>query len=170
MGVLKNCRHDQFIQLIAQGLTSRAAYQLAGYRAEGHAKAGSKARDACATRLLNYAQSQQRLAEVRAAAGKRNDVSVDSLVEELDSAISFAREHKQPAAVVQGILAKARVTGNLVSRSEAGKPGAFDQAKSVADVIAQVKAELGPKAADALLAALLEPGDEPDEPAGGSIS
>lgn len=80
----------------------------------------------------------------------RTAVTVESLSEELDEAKALALKIDQPSAAVSAITVKAKLFGHLVDRKEVGKPGEFTDAQSPADVLAQVREQLGVDAAEAL--------------------
>jgi hypothetical protein len=54
------------------------------------------------------------------------EVTRETLLAELEEARQFAIEKGNPGAVVSAIVAKARVTGNIIDRREVGPAGAFD--------------------------------------------
>ena len=85
-------------------------------------------------------------------AANRNNVTVDSLLQELEDARVNAVGLGQPAAMVQATMGKARITGHIVNRSEAGKPGDFAGMDTAADVIKAAREELGDDIADMLQA------------------
>jgi len=130
MGPLRNPRHEKFAQLIwladAKNYRRGLAYQAAGYRARLDDKAKSCAADACACRLFKNVQIQARVREIAATAAKRNEVTEDSLIEELEQARIAALEAQQASAAVAATMGKAKVCGLLVERKETGKPGDFD--------------------------------------------
>ena len=130
MAPLRNPRHEKFAHLIwladAKNYRRGLAYQAAGYRARLDDKAKSCAADACACRLFKNAQIQARVREIAATAAKRNEVTEDSLIEELEQARIAALEGKQASAAVAATMGKAKVCGLLVERKETGKPGDFD--------------------------------------------
>jgi hypothetical protein len=130
MSPLRNPRHEKFAQLVwlADGKNYRRglAYQAAGYRARLDDKSKSCAADACACRLFKNVQIQGRIREIAATAAKRNEVTEDSLITELEQARIAALEAQQASAAVAATMGKAKVCGLLVERKEAGKPGDFD--------------------------------------------
>lgn len=87
-------------------------------------------------------------------AGKRHEVTVDSLVEELDEARDLARRTEQPAAMTAATMGKARITGNIIERKETGAPGDFSSLQTADEIIAKVRSELGEEAAKTVLALL----------------
>ena len=129
-GPLRNPRHEKFAQLVwradAKNYRRGLAYQAAGYRASLDDKSKSCSADACAHRLFKNAQVQRRIREISAMAAKRNEVTEDSLIGELEQARIAALEAQQASAAVAATMGKAKVCGLLVERKETGKPGDFD--------------------------------------------
>lgn len=74
---LDNLRHEQFAQLIAQGSTAPDAYIAAGFEAAHQGVAISSG-----SRLLNDPRVRRRVRELLAPGLKRNQASVDRLVDE----------------------------------------------------------------------------------------
>lgn len=60
MPALKNAKHEQFVRLIVKGVSAVDAYEQVGYTAKT-----ANALAACASRLLNDAKTQARLAELQ---------------------------------------------------------------------------------------------------------
>lgn len=108
-GPLKNARHEKFCLLVVEGEASGPAYAKAGFKSRS-----SKARDANAARLIATDKVKARLAELKGAAARRAEVSVDSLCRELDEAAAQAALLEQTSARVQAIMGKARITGHYV--------------------------------------------------------
>jgi hypothetical protein len=129
-GPLRNPRHEKFAQLVwqadAKNYRRGLAYQAAGYRASLDDKSKSCSADACAHRLFKNAQVQRRIREISVMAAKRNEVTEDSLIGELEQARIAALEAQQASAAVAATMGKAKVCGLLVERKETGKPGDFD--------------------------------------------
>src|SRR6516162_2386899 len=129
-GPLRNPRHEKFAQLVwqadAKNYRRGLAYQAAGYRASLDDKSKSCSADACAHRLFKNAQVQRRIREISAMAAKRNEVTEDSLIGELEQARIAALEAQQASAAVAATMGKAKVCGLLVERKETGKPGDVD--------------------------------------------
>lgn len=164
MPALKNPRHERFAQGLHKLGNARQAYREAGY----HAKQGATPRqsaplDRCATRLSKHVQVKQRLSELTAMATKRHEITVDSLLEDLEADRSLAHAEGQSGAAVGATMAKARLLGLIVDRKESGAPGEFANLQSVQEVVALIRRELGDREADAL-AALLQ-SDAPATPA-----
>lgn len=83
-------------------------------------------------------------------ATKRHEITVDTLLVDLEEDRALARSEGQGAAAVGATMAKARLLGFIVDRKESGQPGEFANLQSIQDVIALVRQELGEGAAQAL--------------------
>ncbi|TIS60719.1 MAG: Terminase small subunit [Mesorhizobium sp.] len=112
MSVLKNPRHERFAQGIAKGLSGKAAYVEAGYRSTGNAA------EVGAAKLVRNGKIAARIAELQARQVLRLDVTVESLVEELEIAREGALAARQYAAAINASIGKARLLGLLVDRQE----------------------------------------------------
>lgn len=64
-----------------------------------------------ACKMLKKPQIEARVAELRKVAAKRHDVSVDSLVEELEEARELAKQMENPTAMVAATMGKAKLLG-----------------------------------------------------------
>jgi hypothetical protein len=150
MPALKNQRHEKFVLALFEGKTATEAYQQAGYKP-------------CrknAARVTTFDDIKARLAELQSAVAKKSEVTVESLLDELEHARQRADSLDQLSAVVKSISEKARISGLLVQRVEVGGPGDFDDCEWVEDVKAT--------AADTVLAGLIEgfkPVDQQDRQA-----
>src|SRR5262249_36879372 len=120
MPVLRNPRWEVYAQELAKGKPAREAYVLAGY----------KKNDGNASRLKSNEKLTARVNELvertAANAAARAEVTVVSLLNELEEARKQAVEINQPSAAVSAIVAKAKVAGLIVDRKEVGKPGEFE--------------------------------------------
>ncbi|MER9936121.1 terminase small subunit [Mesorhizobium sp. M0088] len=110
--MLKNPRHERFAQGLAKGLSGKAAYVEAGYRSTGNAA------EVGATKLVRNGKIAARVAELQARQVRRLDVTVESIVAELEEARAAALAHKQLAAAVAASLGKAKLLGLIVDRAE----------------------------------------------------
>jgi phage terminase small subunit len=82
----------------------------------------------------------------RDQATKRNEITVDTLVDELNEARLIALQSPRGAsAAVSATLGKAKLLGLIIDRSEVGKPGEFDEmnAGQLRDFIAAEAETLG---------------------------
>ncbi|TBD45427.1 Terminase small subunit [Rhizobium leguminosarum] len=111
MPPLSNQRREGFCRAIVRGESASGAYagiyHVSGRTAEVN---GSK--------LLRNTAVSERIAELQGTAAQRTVKTVESLVADLDATIAFARECKNPAAMVAAINAQARLLGLVVDRSE----------------------------------------------------
>lgn len=132
MPVLSNPRWERFAQCIVQGLADRQgvysqgrAYQAAGYAAKDAGKSGGSA-EAAASRLLKRVKPVlDRVAELQSASARRKQVTIETIVDELDEARGIAKDEKQTSAMVSATTTKAKILGLQIDRSEVGKPGDF---------------------------------------------
>ena len=71
-----------------------------------------------AKELLDNPKITARIQELQEAHQSRHNVTVDSLTKELEDARDLATQNKQPSAVVQAVLGKAKIHGLLTDRHE----------------------------------------------------
>ena len=121
MPVLLNSRHEQFVRALYKGLPAHGAYTEAGYSpSRGNA-----------ARLRSNESVQKRLAELQGMAATSADVTVDTLVRELESARIVAMTQGNPSAAIAATIGKAKLLGLMVERKEKGAPGDFDIANRI---------------------------------------
>lgn len=65
-----------------------------------------------AKELLDHGKIAARLAQLQGEAAKRNEITVDSLLDELEEARQLARAEAQPSAMVSATMGKAKITGH----------------------------------------------------------
>jgi hypothetical protein len=127
MPALKNPRHEAFAQAIfkglADGLTQGECYLAAGY---GGQRKGKDAARFHASRLLHKYGILERVRELQEQAAKAKKATVDTIVDELETARQIARENKQASAMVSASTAKAKILGLEINRTEIGRPGDFN--------------------------------------------
>lgn len=92
---------------------------------------------------------------------KRHEITLDTLLADLESDRALAHCEGQGSAAVQATMAKARLLGLIVDRKETGKPGEFEGMTTVDEVLQAVRTELGDKVADALASELAAQVTEP---------
>jgi len=112
MPILKNPRHEKFALVLSEGKSASEAYALAGYKP-------------CrqnAARLTTKDDIRARLAEIQGVAAKATEVSIESLLNELEDARIRANSLDQLSTAVRAIEAKAKVSGIMVQRVEVGGP------------------------------------------------
>jgi phage terminase small subunit len=125
MPPLANPRREKFVQGLAEGLSGAESYRRAGYRGNGHSA------EAAASTLLKYVEVQTRLGEIRERAAKRNEVTVDTLIDlEQARQAALASDPPQTSAAVAATMGMAKLTGLLVERHEvAVQPSRHSAAK-----------------------------------------
>jgi phage terminase small subunit len=116
MPILRNPRHEKFATEIVAGKSAAEAYELAGY----------KSNYGNCIRLKGNERLVARVAELQHAGAARAEVSVASILEELEQARKIALKRGQPSAAVQASMCKAKILGLIIDRREVGDPGAFD--------------------------------------------
>ncbi len=115
MAPLKNARHERFAQALFWGKSAHQAYIDAGYKP-------------CrqnAARLTTNDDVRGRLTELQEAVAEANEVTVSSLLDELEAARRQAASLDQLSAADRAIEAKAKVSGLLVQRMEIGSANEF---------------------------------------------
>src|SRR6516164_8277358 len=126
MPALKSQRKEKFVLALFEGRSATEAYTLAGYKP-------------CrqnAARLTTKDDIQQRLAKLQSEAARSSQVTVASLLAELEDARSQATSLKQFSAVVRSIESKARISGLLTEKIEVKTISEqFDGCPSVEDII-----------------------------------
>lgn len=133
MPVLDHPRWEIFAQERAKGKTEVQAYELAGFSPD----------DGNASRLADRPEVKARIQELTGKAAERAEVTIASLLAELDEARDLAKEVKQPAALVAATREKAVLSGNRVEKKEVGAPGEFDDIGKLRDSIARDLKKLG---------------------------
>jgi hypothetical protein len=135
MPPLDNPRWEHFAQELAKGHRAQDAYVAAGY----------KANPGNATRLKLNEKIFARVKELLDRSAARAEVTVASLLNELEEARKLAAEINQPSAAVAATLGKAKVAGLIVERKEVGKPGDFEgmNVDELRDYITREAARLG---------------------------
>lgn len=135
MPAIPNPRHERFAQELAKGKTADEAYVVAGYAENRHN----------ASRLKTNEHVLKRVQELQTVAAERAEISLVSILAELEEARQLALKIAQPAAMVAASMGRAKLSGLVIDRSEVGKPGEFedmDEARLRA-FIAEETAELG---------------------------
>jgi hypothetical protein len=100
--MLRNPRHERFVQELATGKTADAAYVLAGYK-ENRSNAAR----------LNASQNiQKRVSEIQSLGAKLAAITIETLIAEAEAARSKAMREKGGAgAAIAAITAKAKLAG-----------------------------------------------------------
>jgi hypothetical protein len=115
MPVLRNPRHEKFAQEVAKGKTATAAMAAAGY---------SDPRNS--TRLTKNDEIRGRIEELQERGAVRAEVTVASLLGELEEARKLALKRGQASAAAQCSMGKAKILGLIIDRREVGEVGPFD--------------------------------------------
>ncbi len=141
MPVLRNARHEKFCQELAQGKSAAEAYVSAGFR-PSRQNAG---------RLRTRDDINERTLELQCNAARSCEVSIQSILNELNEAIAVARERGQAQAMVSASSMKAKLTGLMIDKQELRvSEGEFDESMSVEEILQKVSREAGLDAAIAL--------------------
>ena len=112
---------ESFCQAIITESNNSDAYRKSLYSTK-NSSAATINRRACA--LLKKGKIVARVAELKARALERHDVTVDSLVKELEEARDVAKSEGSPASMVSASMGKAKLHGLLVEKHthEGGDP------------------------------------------------
>jgi hypothetical protein len=105
MPALKNPRWEIFAQGVANGLPAYKAYLDAGF------KSSVAAASTDGPRLLRNAQVANRVRELLDHLAESMAVTRESLAAEINQGIVLAHQTDQPAAVISGAMAKAKLFG-----------------------------------------------------------
>jgi len=124
MPPLPNQRQERFSQELAKGRTQGQAYAIAGYRYTESNHGGN------ASRLSENERVKARIKELSAPVAVKTQVTVESMIRELDEDIALAREHAQMGAAVSARALKAKLAGLLIDRKEVGTPGEFESMRA----------------------------------------
>ena len=146
MATALNPRQLRFVtEWMKHGNASRA-YALAGYQPQTQ-----RSLEVASSRLLSHVEVKREINRRKAAMIKRADVTLDKLLQDLADDRALARRLDQPSAAIAATQLTAKLCGHLIERKESGAPGDFAAAKTEAEVVDQVRAELGDAAANLLL-------------------
>ena len=102
---LDNPRWEKFAQLRASGLPAYQAYREAGY------KCSEKDAFSASSVLSRNVKVLARIRELLAELAERMSVTRESIAAEIDQGIQLAHQERQPAAVISGAMAKAKLYG-----------------------------------------------------------
>jgi len=101
-------RQKAFARLVHEQVPPYQAYGLAGYRQH----------ESNPYRLRENERVKRYMSELEAQTMERHEVTVDSLLTELEEARLNAKAAKQPSSEVSAIMGKAKLAGLLVDRQE----------------------------------------------------
>lgn len=112
-------KQEAFAQIYARtGSPIKAYMEVYKPNIDISTKKGKNAVAARAFRVANAPGVTERTHELRRQIAAANVVTVETLVDELAVAGEMAKELRQPAAIVQIVLAKAKLLGMLVDKVE----------------------------------------------------
>lgn len=131
MPVLRNQRHELFAQELAAGRSASEAYERAGY----------KSNYGNCIRLKGNERVEARVAELQNRGAAHAEVTIVSLVQELEDARQLAVERGQASAAVAATMGKAKVTGQIIDRAEVRNPDDFED-KTMEELIEIVSKQL----------------------------
>ena len=125
MPVLKNARHELFCQAVASGRTLDEAYSDAGFiRNRGNASILNQKKPV-QDRIDFLLRKRAKLIDKTVI--KQVEVTLDSLIAELEFAREFAIKCSNPSALTMATMGKAKITGHVIDRREVGDVGSFDK-------------------------------------------
>ncbi len=119
MPVLKNARHERFIQGVVKGISPGPAYTAAGYKAAGHSAESAAARllkkvDVQARRAELQGSTAKLITDVRDAARQHTLAAVETLVSVMED---LKAPHSARVAAANGLLDRGH--GKATQRIEA---------------------------------------------------
>ena len=100
MPILRNQRHEAFAQALAKGKTATEAMAMVGYADPRNS-----------TRLTKNDEIRCRVEELQSVGASRAEVTITSLLAELERARLLAIKNGQAAAAVAASMAKAKLSG-----------------------------------------------------------
>jgi phage terminase small subunit len=104
-------RQRRFCQLYVEGKSPPVAYAEAGY-------AHDKSYANCYRLLTGNDGVKQEIANLQRIAMQKHEITVESLVRELEEARANAKKAGQPASEVSAVMAKAKLLGLVVDKRE----------------------------------------------------
>lgn len=107
-------KREAFVQAFMRLNNQRHAYMEA-YNCENCKETSI---DVAASKLMRDAKVSLRLAELQAAAQKRNEITVDTITAMLREDRDLARDIQQPSAAVAAAMGLAKVHGLIIDRSK----------------------------------------------------
>src|SRR6516165_4563883 len=140
MPILENGRWELFAQALAKGETATKAYVLAGF----------KPSRTNAARLRSNERISARVLELQMAGAKSAEISVASLIEELEAARVKATSLNQLSAAVRATAEKAKISGLLVEKQQIEVVNTEYEPTSVAEVLGDLWGKVGERGARAL--------------------
>lgn len=108
MPPLANPKHELFAHELAKGRTQVEAY----------AKAGYKPNDGHAARLAGDGRIAQRVLELQTKVAAKVEVTMETILLDLEADRQFARENGSASAAVTATMGKAKVAGLIIDKAE----------------------------------------------------
>jgi hypothetical protein len=108
MAPLRNAKHERFAQGLAEGRSMSESYKMAGY----------KPNRSHASRLVAKGNIKGRVAELQDAAAAETQITIESLIKEAADIQKRATKAGQHSAAIAALIAKAKLVGRWVERSE----------------------------------------------------
>lgn len=141
MPALRYPRREAFAQNMARsaktGKSWRQCYADSGYTGQGHVA------DVGASRLMTCDDVRSRIDEIMMPVVKKARVSIETLLDQLDTTITEARAEKQHSVVVSALVVSAKLVGLLRTQIEVGSPGDFDGCQTTEEIYDKALDELG---------------------------
>jgi phage terminase small subunit len=146
MAPLRNPRWEKFCRLIVEGGADTNFMQSNAYREAGYSTKVGNSSEAAASRLIRkYKPIIDRIRELQEAHAKRHGVTVDSLSEELDEARAIAAKNEQASAMVQSTVAKGKLHGKFVERSEIRETTDFSECETTEEIAEALLTQANPQ-------------------------
>lgn len=108
-------KQEAAVQAFIEGASKTQAYRLAGYKT---ASMKPETLHRTAHALFENPKVSARVAELQNAHLERHEVTVDTLVIELEAARKMALDTETPTAAIAATMGKAKLLGLYVDRSE----------------------------------------------------
>jgi phage terminase small subunit len=145
MPTLSNPRYEAFALALFRGLSPGGpASHSAAYTAAGYTSNKRSAKVQACRLLQNCPSIIERVRELQAEVARAKKVTVETIVDELETARSLAEKNERESAMVAASLGKAKILGlEPPAKSEVGRPGDFSTAKSTKDIARAELAALG---------------------------
>lgn len=111
MQVLSNPKHELFAQGLAIGKTQEQSYIAAGYCA-------NDARAKASRLMATNGNILGRVQELQQGAALKAELTIDDIVNELETARQAALANNNPSAMVSATMGKAKILGLIVDKTK----------------------------------------------------
>ena len=126
--MLKNQRRERFSQLVAEGKTYTAAYELAGYKPNPANAAFLAKASEVNSRITEINSERARMQQESTAAAVKNlTITKETLIAKAEEVRLQALKNGQLSAAIAAIKEIGVLTGLRVERSERGAPHEFSE-------------------------------------------